>query len=266
MKCKVCGSTNIVYDAERGEYYCADCGYVIKDFVEIQYTVPRYRKKTVSKEEYIREKRAKFELERKRRRTYVKYDKQEIFFREIERIFSRFNVSDIEKEEAKKLLKKALKDNELRQYSSYVALLIAKYILNKKGIMISIEQIADMGDVPKSRRKLLRKVWRWMYVKKVFKKRITVADYLYYAFNKLNIPLEMMDDAYRIWAEIDGRYNGYSSRVSPRVFAGLLVAMLNKKYELGISLNKIAKELGVTPLIIRIHLKNVSEVLSDGEV
>lgn len=264
MKCPLCGSERINFDEEHGEYYCAICGYVIQDeelVSKLKYLGFNRGRKT--KDEAIGEKKVWLELEKKRARTFVKYDKEEQLFREIERVFARFNVSNVDKAEARRLLHKVMKDDELRKYVSYCAVLIAKYVLNSKGVMVTIEQVAEILNIPNSRYKILRRVWRKLYAKGIFKKRITVAEYLYYAFDRLDIPLEFMDDAYEIWARIDGYYGGYSSRVAPKVFAGVLIHMLNKKYDLGIKLVQIAEVLGVTPLIIRLHCKNLKGVVSD---
>ena len=259
IKCPVCDSEDIRYDSRRGEYYCGSCGYVIDDMEQVvgrqYYTLQRYG--SMTEQEY----RNYIELNRKIRRTKSYGEVKPRYEDLLEAVLKRYNVSYVDISRAKRLMYKIIEEEHIQKSRTLVAAIVARYILLERGLILPLEVVAEQFDVAEDKFRRLRSLWRRMYAKGYFKKRVTVMDYLNYGLGELDIPYDFMDDIYEIWAVIDGETGGYSANMSPRIFAALLVYILNKKYDFGIKLSEIAEKFEVSPLVIRMHMKNVENIV-----
>ena len=97
VKCPLCGSSFILYDPERGEYYCGKCGYVIEQEQVINKRVLKQAKRDI--------KNAKFE--------WVSYkdDNYNYTIAEIRRIAANLNLPSYVVKEAEYIFRKVYTSN-----------------------------------------------------------------------------------------------------------------------------------------------------------
>jgi len=288
LKCKVCGSENIIKDSSTGEYYCADCGAVIEENVidlsqewrafsseqlerrartGVPFSITESEKELTTQvgkggAELMKvptEKRYQYYRLQLIQRTYIQEKYLNFAKNNIERICSVLKLSENVKNRALYLYKELLNKTNLRGKNSYHMHIACVYYAAKElHTPRTLKEISETFGVDK--RKVAKALKILVHTLNLKLLPSDAKDFIPRFCSLLNLDREIENKAYEIYEKI--KDDSFINIKSPAVIASAIIfvsCLLNNK---NILLKEIAEKCNVTEISVRELSKYILEKLN----
>lgn len=275
LKCPVCGSGSIQYDAERGEYFCGVCGYVIM-YEDVFWLYEKRGKGyrlaySIDRVEYVRKTEnlagrfASQTLEEKRRRMQrmdkeVKFSSFLMTVYNVVEIFAeqmglRKNDRHMIKMLARKVVGRGYKPKDI---DVFVLALMLYYLKRYKRMYVYKSELEEL--IGRSKIHKLYNVLKRVEVVLENKSVVLSCEDVWYDVSRM---LDISMKAYELGMKILKRISK-NNRLMGRSKTGIVSAILyivSQYYSLGYSQRMIAEMLGITEVTIRNTYKEILKEL-----